>query len=260
MPHTIQPRRLRAVNFKRLTQVTCALILACSTLAIAPSATAAPGPRVAIIIPGQGMGVAPYLPLVQSVQLQGYQTEVLDLAGLNLRADARAIERRINGIRHSQPASSVALIGHSVGGLSARYYLKVLGGASYVDTYVAIGTPQYGAFANCSAPMGQYICFRSPFLEALNTGTDSPGPTHYYSIRSQLEYSDGRLDGGQCRTAPTPATPGTDGAFDHTTAPLNAGVWAAVNSSLAGNCAGVFVNEPDDSIRAEQTVRGHLGG
>ena len=36
----------------------------------------------------------------------------------------------------------VSLVGHSVGGLSARYYLKALGGAPKVTHYAAIGTAQ----------------------------------------------------------------------------------------------------------------------
>lgn len=42
-----------------------------------------------------------------------------------------------------------------------------------------------------------------------------------YAIRSEREYSDGRLDGGQRSLAAIPGVPGLDGRFDHAAAPSN---------------------------------------
>jgi triacylglycerol lipase len=91
-------------------------------------------------------------------------------------------------------AKKVDLVCHSMGGLSARYYLKFLGGATKVDDYVAIGTPQHGTIM---APLGVIVtlgsagCIEmtpgSEFLQKLNAGDETPGSVSYYSFGSKTD-------------------------------------------------------------------------
>ncbi|MCB0417255.1 MAG: alpha/beta fold hydrolase, partial [Bdellovibrionales bacterium] len=49
--------------------------------------------------------------------------------------------RKTTGMR-----SQVYLIGHSAGGLIARYYVQLLGGSHYCDALVTLGTPHHGTW------------------------------------------------------------------------------------------------------------------
>lgn len=224
-------------------------------LSLAPPASAAPPARIAIIVPGQGEGPDTYRLLAQTLEVQGYQAQVLNLAGRDLVADAHAIAATVDTARARQPGSPLSLIGHSVGGLSARYYLKALGGSNHISNYVAIGTPQYGVAPQCPGNTARDTCFQSNFLQTLNDGTDTPGPTNYYAIRGEREYSDGRLDGGQCRLAAIPGVPGLNGRFDHGAEPYNPLVWSAVSSALTGGCPGAYITDPEYALTPESTTR-----
>ncbi|MFF0816231.1 esterase/lipase family protein [Rhodococcus sp. NPDC003318] len=219
-------------------------------------ATAAPAPevreRIAFVVPGQYLGALPYLPLVESLRLQGYRAQALDLPGFDIDADAHAIGAAVDAALAAHPDAEIALIGHSIGGVSARHYVKHLGGADRVDTYVAFGTPQYGSPGACGQPNGAEVCPGTDFMAGLNVGDDTPGDVAYYSIRSEREWVDGRLDGGQCRMTPTPTA--VDGGTDHTLEPVNVHVWAQVSAALAGHCDGEFVDDPDGAFTAEETL------
>jgi pimeloyl-ACP methyl ester carboxylesterase len=234
--------------------VSCVLFLAFSFVGIgATSAHAATSPTMVVIIPGMGMGTAPYVPMATALQAEGYEVRVLDLAGQNLGADAAVIGRNVDSLRAENPNRKVALVGHSVGGLSARHYLKVRGGHQKVSTYIAIGTAQYGVSRTCD-DLPEFACFESRFLNELNDGIDTPGPTRYYSIRVDNEYADGRLDGQQCRMRPSPGLPIIDSSLQHTLAPVNPEVIGAVSSALAGRCADAPVSDPDKAFTPESTI------
>ena len=84
-------------------------------------------------------------------------------------------------------ASKVDLIGHSMGGLSSRYYIKFLGGMYKVDDYVSLGTPQKGTIM-AIIPLtwftagGVEMIPGSSFLNTLNSGDETPGAVHYTAI------------------------------------------------------------------------------
>jgi pimeloyl-ACP methyl ester carboxylesterase len=221
------------------------------------SAQAAPiSPTSVLIIPGWGLGPAPYVLMAATFESEGYDVEVLDLKGEDPTADSQAIADKVGAIRAANPHQKVALVGHSAGGLSARYYLKARGGYSVVDTYVAIGTAQYGAIPKCGPGDLPFVCFDAPLLRDVNAGVDTPGPTRYYSLTVDGDYTDGRLDGEQCRLAPAPALPLIGRTMQHAASPLNPAVTAAVSSALAGRCTGSLVKSEDNSISPESTILG----
>ncbi|MDF0529319.1 lipase [Tsukamurella sp. 8F] len=233
-----------------------ACVAAAGSLAIAPvQAAPATGPvKDVVIVPGQTFGSLPYTPLKDSLEQSGYRVTVLSTEGTNLPADARVIAGTVDGIRKAHPKDGIALVGHSVGGLSARYYLKELGGASKVKTYVAIGTPQYGNPAGCTqSGTAHDVCPTTPFMKALNGGVNAVGSTQYYSIRSSKEWVDGRLTGRQCRMAPISSIT-SKGDIDHIIEPLDPRVAAQVKAALAGNCQGQTVTAPVGSINVNQTL------
>jgi pimeloyl-ACP methyl ester carboxylesterase len=187
--------------------------------------------------------------MVGVLRAQGYEPTIVDVPGTDLVADAHAIAHTVSAVGDRR----VALIGHSVGGLSARYYLKALGGSAVVDQYIAIGTAQYGIASKCIPGTEQYSCFDSDFFRTLNEGDDTPGPTRYNAIRSDSEYSDGRLDGGQCRVQ-VAGLPGLDWGPNHALEPMNPAVLGALSEQLAGGCPGSYVASQDNSFSAESTI------
>lgn len=136
--------------------------------------------------------------------------------------------------------TSVDLVGQSMGGLSARHFTKTLrGNAVVVDSYVSLGTPQYGVSSACLLPLwyGGQMCPRSKFLSTLNKGDDTPGSTAWTTIYStDDEYvpnSSSRLDGGAC--------------FDQVSGPRHndmdndATVMGHVLAAVDRTCPGTFV-------------------
>lgn len=83
-------------------------------------------------------------------------------------------------------AKHIAIVAHSMGGLSSRYYLQRLGGTESVDTVVTLGTMHHGLLTACLAPFDvcvwQEVCASGLFLADLNTAPATPGPTKWVSI------------------------------------------------------------------------------
>ncbi|MEV0359615.1 alpha/beta fold hydrolase [Nocardia sp. NPDC050697] len=213
---------------------------------------AEPARGVVVIVPGQYLGALPYQPLAAALRADGYEPVVLDLKGIDIAADAGAIDGAVAAVAAAHPGQPITLVGHSIGALSSRYYLRELGGIGTVARYVAIGAPQYGSPGACGQPAAPEACPGTPFMEQLNAGDDTPGATTYYAIRSEREWSDGRLDGGQCRLTPFPTL--GNGGIDHSLEPVLPAVLEQLRSALAGGCAGEYADEPDGAITAESTL------
>lgn len=209
-----------------------------------------------LIVPGQSFGAAPYALMADALRRDGYRVRVLDLKGTQLIADAHAIGRAVDAEKRARPSTPVSLVGHSVGGVTTRYYVKVLGGTSTVANVIAIGTPEYGSPGGCGQPGtdGQ-LCPGSTFLHRLNAGDDTPGPTKYFRVRSAYEWVTGDLDGGQCRVAPLPAFVAPTGYTEHTAEAVNPAVFHAVSRAAAGHCDGRFVDQPDGKLTAKNSLR-----
>ncbi|MEU9418308.1 alpha/beta fold hydrolase [Streptomyces sp. NPDC048272] len=62
----------------------------------------------------------------------------------DLRATARHLARRVEDLCERSGQERVDLVGHSLGGLVARYYVQRLGGDVRVRTLVTLGTPHAG--------------------------------------------------------------------------------------------------------------------
>ncbi|MGE2843970.1 esterase/lipase family protein [Rhodococcus sp. 2.95] len=178
--------------------------------------------RVVFIVPGQQLynsgetHQATYRALDKALSAAGYETHFVDAPGKMIAADAELIADSIRS--YATGADSVGVIAHSAGGLSSRYYAKFLGGSEVVDSFVAIGAPQYGSPGGCvQGPADGYdTCMFSEVLTKLNAGEDTPGSAYYSVVQSSGEWADGRLDGGQCRVY-VDGVPGAGTGGDHLT-------------------------------------------
>uniref|UniRef100_UPI00366FF632 esterase/lipase family protein n=2 Tax=Bacillati TaxID=1783272 RepID=UPI00366FF632 len=74
------------------------------------------------------------------------QIESLNYSPLtcDIRAAAELLGRHIEEICERTGARQVDVVGHSLGGLIARYYVQRLGGDTRVRTLVTLGTPHSG--------------------------------------------------------------------------------------------------------------------
>ncbi|MDD7966645.1 esterase/lipase family protein [Actinomycetospora lemnae] len=63
----------------------------------------------------------------------------------DVRAAARELGHHVERLCASTGADRVHIVGHSLGGLMARYYVQRLGGDARVDTLVTLGTPHRGS-------------------------------------------------------------------------------------------------------------------
>lgn len=111
------------------------------------------------------------------------------------------LAKRVDELRMANGRQKVHLIGHSMGGIIARNYLQIRGGAQKVDQCLLIATPNGGSklapFALSS--LGRLLMPGSPFLQRLTTSPLPPEAriTTIYSRHDNmvLPYEYARLDG-----------------------------------------------------------------
>ena len=202
------------VTRRRAISAAGALALACVGLApvgpvgaaaIPAAAATAPSDPV-IIVEGTGSS-EPIVPAVDynvlagRLEADGYQAFVFPLPGRGLGDIAEtsaAFAPFVDQVLAQTGASRVDLIGHSQGGLVARYYIKFLGGAAKVDSLVGLAAPHYGTqLANLAElhglldcvgyPFCQQVVTSSSFLAQLNGDDDTFGAVRYTNFASRID-------------------------------------------------------------------------
>ncbi|MEU0138071.1 alpha/beta fold hydrolase [Streptomyces sp. NPDC006296] len=107
----------------------------------------------------------------------------------DIRAAAALLDRHVEEICARTGHHEVDVVGHSLGGLIARYYVQRLGGDRRVRTLVTLGTPHGGTAAVPLAgahPIVRQMRSGSPLIEELR----SPAPscrTRFVSFWSELD-------------------------------------------------------------------------
>lgn len=91
------------------------------------------------------------------------------------------LQAKVDSVLSVSGATKVDIIAHSMGGLSARYFTKNLGGSERIDAFVALATPNHGTTqANLCGLVG---CLEmrpgSAFLTALNADDETPRSPRY---------------------------------------------------------------------------------
>ncbi|PWI48048.1 hypothetical protein CEE45_08460 [Candidatus Heimdallarchaeota archaeon B3_Heim] len=84
--------------------------------------------------------------------------------------NANRISQWVDEILNDTGADKIDLVGHSMGGLSSRYYIKFLDGLDKVEDYVSLGSPHHGEnIATCGAQGVNALAV------ILNEGDETPG-------------------------------------------------------------------------------------
>ncbi|PAX88074.1 lipase, partial [Streptomyces albidoflavus] len=107
----------------------------------------------------------------------------------DIRAAAELLGRHVEEVRGRTGADRVDVVGHSLGGLIARYHVQRLGGDAAVRTLVTLGTPHSGTRVARPAdvhPIVRQMRPGSPVIEEL--GRPAPGcRTRFVAVRSDLD-------------------------------------------------------------------------
>ncbi len=106
----------------------------------------------------------------------------------DVRSAARELAREVEQICEATGAERVHVVGHSLGGLVARYYVQRLDGDSRVHILLTLGTPHHGTLTAYLLP--------TPVLRQLRPHSDimaelaTPAPecrTHFVAVWSELD-------------------------------------------------------------------------
>ncbi|MEU2624395.1 triacylglycerol lipase [Streptomyces sp. NPDC007157] len=104
---------------------------------------------------------------------------------------ASQLSSYIQSVLSQTGASKVDLVVHSMGALNSRYYLKNLGGTSYVDDFVSVAGVNHGTSVASLCGWLYTSCKEmttgSSFLTALNSGDETPGSVSYAAYWSNCD-------------------------------------------------------------------------
>lgn len=172
-----------------------------------------PGPMAAaatvdpvILVEGTGSS-DPLVPavdlnlLADRLEADGYTAFVFPLPGRGLGDIGETSEQFapfVDEVLAETGVSRVDIVGHSQGGLVARYFIEFLGGAGKVDSFVGLATPHYGTrIADVAALYGVLDCLGYPFCQQVVTGSawlaelngddDTFGAVRYTNFASKLD-------------------------------------------------------------------------
>ncbi len=108
--------------------------------------------------------------VARSLRAQGHSVLAVDLEPLFTSIDnyARTIEAAVMDICQQTGSRQVALVGHSMGGLAIRAWMRARG-SERVARVITLGTPHAGTQIepNTRTPNGKQMCWQSPWLAEL---------------------------------------------------------------------------------------------
>ena len=218
----------------RTRQLLIALVIAAGAVIAGPGAALAVDPDPVLLVHGYRGSPSTWADTIRWFAENGRTAVAIDLATEDNIKNAAQIRDFIK----AKGWTRVDIVGQSMGGLSARQYIKFLD-ASLVDAYVSLGTPQYGMYSACLLPSsyGGQMCPSSSFMRNLNAGDDTPGAVYWTTIYSRTDglvpNSSSRLDGGACFVFEDPGVPHNDMDNDPT-------IFQHVLMAVDRVCAGTF--------------------
>ncbi|MPY55814.1 esterase/lipase family protein [Streptomyces spongiae] len=184
---------------RRMRRIATALTTVASTLLLSLTFSAAPARAAAhnpvVFVHGLSSSASSWDEWRDYFLADGYTSSELDAWsydwGQSNVTTAQQLSTEIKNVLARTGASKVDLVVHSMGALSARYYLKNLGGTSYVDDFVSTAGVNHGTtvagwcrwlYTSCNE-----MYTGSSFLTALNSGDETPGSLSYASYWSNCD-------------------------------------------------------------------------
>ncbi|WP_460063053.1 esterase/lipase family protein [Streptomyces sp. YKOK-I1] len=175
-----------------LTAVVSSLLLSLSLSA--PSARAATHNPI-VFVHGISSSSSSWDDWVADFKADGYTSAELDAWTYSWSQSnattASQLATEIKNVLARTGASKVDVVVHSMGALSSRYYLKNLGGTSYVDDFVSVAGVNHGTSVASWCSWLYTSCAEmvtgSSFLTALNSGDETPGSVTYGTYWSNCD-------------------------------------------------------------------------
>ena len=191
-------------------------------------------PDPVLLVHGYRGSPGTWLEMIGRFEAQDRTAVAIDLPSEDNVANAAAIRSFIAG----KGWDRVDIVAQSMGGLSSRHFIKFLKSSATIDSYVSLGTPQYGIYSACVLPRtyGGQMCPTSSFLRDLNRKDDTPGRAAWTTIYSTgdeyVPNSSSRLDGGACHVQVS--------GVGHNDMDNDAGIFAHVLAAVDGTCTGTM--------------------
>jgi triacylglycerol lipase len=160
-----------------------AVILAALFAFVLPAAASAHDPI--LFVHGWDSDSSTWTTMISRFQADGWTSSELNNWSYDWHQSnattASQIQTKVNSILAATGATKVDIISHSMGALSSRYYIKNLGGDQKVDDWVSLGGPNHGTTTADFCTDASCVEMRpnSTFLNALNSGDETPGTVHY---------------------------------------------------------------------------------
>jgi triacylglycerol lipase len=228
------PRRNPRATRRSVHVGLAALIAILGLVGFGTASVAAAEPDPVLLVHGYRGSPTTWSDMIARFAAEGRAAVAIDLPSEDNVVNARAIRDFIS----ARGWSRTDIVAQSMGGLSARQFIKFLKSSSTIDSYVSLGTPQYGITSACLLPSwyGGQMCPSSTFLRDLNRRDDTPGKTAWTTIYSTSdEYvpnASSRLDGGACHVQVS--------GVGHNEMDNDAGIFAHVLAAVDGACTGTF--------------------
>jgi len=184
-------RRMRRMS-AAVSAVVAPLLLSLS-LSAAPAQAATRNPIV--FVHGLSSDASSWDDWIADFKADGYTSSQLfafsyDWSKSNVTT-ASQLSNYVKTVLSQTGASKVDLVVHSMGALNSRYYLKNLGGTSYVDDFVSVAGVNHGTTTASWCSWLYTSCAEmytgSSFLTSLNSGDETPGSVSYASYWSNCD-------------------------------------------------------------------------
>ena len=224
--------RRRGVPRQVVTSLGLALLLAIGGIGAGAALAADPDP--VLLVHGYRGDPSTWADMIGRFAAEGRTAFAIDLPSEDNVVNAA----RIRDYIADKGWARVDIVAQSMGGLSARHFIKFLKSSARIDSYVSLGTPQYGIYTACVLPRtyGGQMCPTSSFLRDLNRKDDTPGNaawTTIYSTGDELvPNSQSRLDGGACHVQVS--------GVSHNEMDNDAGIFTHVLAAVDGTCTGTM--------------------
>ncbi|WP_327693318.1 esterase/lipase family protein [Streptomyces sp. NBC_00459] len=184
---------------RRMRRITAAVSAVVSSMLLSLSLSAAPAQAAThnpiVFVHGISSSSSSWNDWVADFKADGYTASELDAWSYSWSQSnvttAQQLATEVKRVLAATGASKVDLVVHSMGALSARYYLKNLGGTAYVDDFVSAAGVNHGTtvaswcawlYTSCSE-----MYTGSSFLTSLNSGDETPGSVSYASYWSNCD-------------------------------------------------------------------------
>lgn len=206
-------RRLMFLCLALAAAVLAAGVLVPRLLRDEPPAVAVPqdAPGTVVLVPGYGGSTGSLQALARQLSRDGRDAVVVDLPG-DGTGDLRESAAVLDGVVAAAigaGAPSVDVVGYSAGGVTARYWLRELGGAALTRRVVTLGSPSHGTgLARQGVALGAAVCPTacqqlvpgSDLLADLNRGDETPDGPAYLALWTEQDETvtppeSGRLEG-----------------------------------------------------------------